>query len=313
MPIWFRRPTPEYIAITPPQMRDRIAKDVWHKCDACGEITRRKDWMANWRVCPHCGRHDRLTADERILLLVDEGSFSETNGHLRPTDRLGFVDSKPYPERIEQAIAKTGRNDAVVTGRAAIGQVPASLAVMDFAYMGGSMGSVVGEKIARAMELAIEEDRVCITVSSTGGARMQEGVLSLMQLAKTSILCKQMQERGIPFISILADPSTAGVMASFASLGDLIIAEPGAYVGFAGRRVIEGTIRQSLPADFQSAEFVRDHGFVDMVIHRHEMRASLVRLMRMMRGLPAPPPEMVGEEPAENAAAEEPAAEAVKG
>jgi acetyl-CoA carboxylase carboxyl transferase subunit beta len=244
-------------------------------------------------VCSRCGRHDRLPADERIRLLVDEATFHETNAHLRPKDTLGFVDSKPYPARIEEATRKTGRNDAVITGRAEIGQVPVSLAVMDFAYMGGSMGSVVGEKIARAMELAIEEERACITIASTGGARMQEGALSLMQLAKTCILTKQMQELGTPFISILADPSTAGVMASFASLGDVIIAEPGAYVGFAGKRVIEGTIRQSLPPNFQTSEFVRDHGFVDLVTPRGEMRGQLVQLLRMMKGLGAPPPEML--------------------
>jgi acetyl-CoA carboxylase carboxyl transferase subunit beta len=176
--------------------------------------------------------------------------------------------------------------DAVVAGRAQIGEVPVALAVMDFDFMGGSMGSVAGEKIARAMEVAIAENRACITVAQTGGARMQEGILSLMQLAKTSFLCKKMQEKGIPFISILTDPSTAGVMASFASLGDLIIAEPGAMVGFAGRRVIEATIRQALPDDFQTAEFVLEHGFVDLIVKRTEMREMLMKLLRQMRGLP---------------------------
>ncbi len=284
---WFRRPTPQYITISPTQTKERISKDVWHRCESCGEYQRRKDWVANWQVCFNCGRHDRLGAAERIDLLVDEDSFEEIAADLVSGDPLNFVDSKSYPDRTQATRAKTGLNDAVVSGRATIGEVPVALAVMDFAFMGGSMGVVAGEKIARAMEVAIEEDRACITVAQTGGARMQEGILSLMQLAKTSFLCKRMQERGIPFISILTDPSTAGVMASFASLGDVIIAEPGAMVGFAGRRVIEATIRQALPEDFQTAEFVLEHGFIDVIVKRTEMRALLMRMLRQMRGLPA--------------------------
>jgi acetyl-CoA carboxylase carboxyl transferase subunit beta len=284
---WFRRPTPQYITISPTQTKERISKDVWHRCESCGEYQRRKDWVANWQVCFNCGRHDRLGAAERIDLLVDEDSFEEIEANLVSGNPLDFVDSKTYPERIQATRSKTGLGDAVVSGRATIGEVPVSLAVMDFAFMGGSMGVVAGEKIARAMEVAIEEDRACITVAQTGGARMQEGILSLMQLAKTSFLCKRMQERGIPFISILTDPSTAGVMASFASLGDVIIAEPGAMVGFAGRRVIEATIRQALPEDFQTAEFVLEHGFIDVIVKRTEMRALLMRMLRQMRGLPA--------------------------
>ncbi|MGF1573090.1 MAG: acetyl-CoA carboxylase, carboxyltransferase subunit beta [Sumerlaeia bacterium] len=283
---WFNRPTPQFITIDPPVKKERIAKDVWHKCDQCGTIIRNKDWFQNWRVCPSCNTHDRLEVFERINLMIDPGSFQETETNLISGDPLGFEDSKKYTDRVEAARKKTGRADAVVTGRATIMDVDVSLACMDFDFMGGSMGSVVGEKIARAMELAIKENRVCITVAATGGARMQEGILSLMQLAKTSILCKRMQEKGIPFISILADPSTAGVMASFASLGDIIISEPGTYVGFAGRRVIESTIRQSLPKGFQTAEFVRDHGFIDLVIQRAEMRKTLGTLLRQIRKLP---------------------------
>lgn len=282
---WFRRPTPEYITITPPQQKERIARDVWHKCDQCGTFVRRKDWVANWKVCPSCEAHSRLTVVERLQLLLDPGTFEETESELVSGDPLGFKDSKAYPDRVVAAREKTGRNDAVVTGRAEIGGVPVAIAAMDFDFMGGSMGCIVGEKIARAMELALAEDRVCITVAATGGARMQEGVLSLMQLAKTSILCKRMQEQGIPFLSILADPSTAGVMASFASLGDIILSEPKAYIGFAGRRVIEQTIRQSLPEDFQTAEFVQSHGFLDVVSHRHELRAQLIALLRQIRHL----------------------------
>ncbi|MCB2155652.1 acetyl-CoA carboxylase, carboxyltransferase subunit beta [bacterium] len=288
---WFRRPTPEFITISPARSRDRIPKDLWHKCPdvSCGFIMRQKDWAENWKVCPRCGRHERLTADERLNLLIDPGTFEETNANLTSGDPLGFEDSKKYTDRVQQARKKMGRNDAILTGRATIGEVPVSLGIMDFFFMGGSMGCVVGEKVARAMELALEENRVCITVASTGGARMQEGILSLMQMAKTSILCKRMQEKGIPYISILADPSTAGVMASYASLGDLIIAEPGAYVGFAGRRVIEQTIRQSLPKNFQTAEFVQEHGFVDMVIERKQMRRKMIQILRQIRHMEALP------------------------
>ncbi|MDK2973114.1 MAG: acetyl-CoA carboxylase carboxyl transferase subunit beta [Candidatus Sumerlaeota bacterium] len=284
---WFRRPTPQFITIQPPTQRERIGKDLWNKCDTCGAITRTKDFVANWKVCPKCNRHERLDALERLDLLLDEGSFEETDADLVSGDPLKFVDSKPYPERVEATRKKTGQNDAIVTGRGTIGEVPVAIAAMDFPFMGGSMGCVVGEKVARVMEMAIHEERVCITISSTGGARMQEGILSLMQLAKTSIMCKLLQENRVPFLSILADPSTAGVMASFASLGDLVISEPGAYVGFAGRRVIEQTIRQTLPDNFQTAEFVQQHGFIDLVVHRHEMRGKLITLLRQMRHLPA--------------------------
>ncbi len=292
---WFRRPTPEYITISPPQQRERIGKHVWHKCEACGTVLRRKEWENNWKVCPVCGEHDRITADERLRLIVDTDTFEETNANLVSNDPLKFVDTKTYPDRIAAARQKTGRNDAVITGRATIGEVPVSLAIMDFAFMGGSMGSVVGEKIARTMELALAEDRVCITLAATGGARMQEATLSLMQLTKTAQLCRKMQETDTPFISILTDPSTAGIMASFASLGDLILAEPGAYVGFAGKRVIEATIRQTLPANFQTSEFVQEHGFIDLVVKRSEMRGALITLLRQIRHMDPLPIE---EEPA---------------
>lgn len=288
---WFKRPTPEFIPINPPQQRERIGRHVWHKCEGCGQVLRRKDWEANWKVCPSCNRHDRIEADERILLLVDKDSFEETDANMVSGDPLGFVDQRPYTERIEATRKKTGRNDAVISGRCTIGGVPTALAVMDFAFMGGSMGSVVGEKIARTMELAIAEDRACITIAATGGARMQEATFSLMQLPKTCLMCRRMQDKGTPFVSILTDPSTAGIMASFASLGDVIIAEPGAYVGFAGRRVIEATIRQTLPPNFQTAEFVQEHGFIDLVVKRDEMRDALVTLLRQFKGMDALLPE----------------------
>jgi acetyl-CoA carboxylase carboxyl transferase subunit beta len=291
---WFRRPTPEFINISNTNVqesKDRIPKDLWHKCRKCGAIVLTKDFEANLSVCPSCGRHERLTAAQRIAQLVDPGTFVEMHAGLKAADPLKFEDKRKYPEHLEESRRKTGLNDSLVMGRAAIGEVPVSLAVMEFGFMGGSMGSVLGEKVARAMELSLAESIPCITVTSTGGARMQEGILSLMQMAKTSILCAELERKGIPFISILADPSTAGVMASFASLGDVIIAEPGAYVGFAGRRVIEQTIKQPLPADFQTSEFQREHGFVDMVVHRKELRKRLIVLLRQLTRREALPPE----------------------
>lgn len=284
---WFNRPTPEYISIKQPEKRERIGKDIWHKCDQCNSIVRQKEWIQNWKVCTSCNHHDRISAADRIKLFLDADTFKETNAELVSGDPLKFTDSKKYTDRVVQAREKTGRNDAVVTGTGKIYDVPVSLAVMEFAFMGGSMGSVVGEKIARSMEKALDDKCPCITVASTGGARMQEGVLSLMQLAKTSMLCKKMNEQGIPFISVLADPSTAGIMASFASLGDVIIAEPGAYVGFAGKRVIKATTKQSLPKGFQTSEFVHDRGFIDLVIHRHDLRSTIGTLLRQLNGMSA--------------------------
>lgn len=300
---WFQRPTPEFIKITAPQtreVRDRIPKDLWHKCPNCGAIITRKDFKANLCVCPACGRHERISAMDRIAQLVDEGTFKETHPSLKATDPLKFVDKRKYSESLEASRKKTGLNDSLVSGSAQIGGVDVSLGVMDFGFMGGSMGSVLGEKVTRAMELSLEKRIPCITVTSTGGARMQEGILSLMQMAKTSILCAELEQAGIPFISILADPSTAGVMASFASLGDVIIAEPGAYVGFAGKRVIEQTINKVLPPDFQTSEFQREHGFVDMVVERSKMRGTLIILLRQLTAMPPIPveEEEVAETPA---------------
>ncbi len=291
---WFRRPTPEYINITKPRAErkdDGIPKDLWHKCPNCGTLTIRKDFEAVYSVCPACDRHERISAGERIELMVDKGSFEGLYANIVSKAPLNFEAKGKYSEKYEANRKKTRMNEAVMVGRATIGEVPSALAVMDFFFMGGSMGSAVGEKITRAMELAIAEDRACIIVTASGGARMQEGILSLMQLAKTSILCAKIQEAKIPFISILTDPSTGGTMASFASLGDIIIGEPGAMIGFAGKRVMEQTIKQQLPPNFQTAEFQEEQGFLDMVVHRREMRGMLIRLLRMMRGMPALPPE----------------------
>lgn len=296
---WFRRPTPEFINISSPQtreQRDRIPKDLWHKCRKCGFIITRRDFEANLCVCPACGRHERISAAARVRQLVDEGTFVENNGNLLATDPLKFEDKRKYADALVEARKKTGLNDSLLSGTATIAGVEVSLGVMDFGFMGGSMGSVLGEKVARAMELSLERSIPCITVTSTGGARMQEGILSLMQMAKTSILCAEMEQAGVPFVSILADPSTAGVMASFASLGDVIIAEPGAYVGFAGKRVIEQTIKQPLPPDFQTSEFQREHGFVDMVVERRNLRLTLGILLRQLTAMPPVKPDPEEEE-----------------
>lgn len=295
---WFRRPSPEYINITRPSVRETrvgIPKDLWYKCPRCSVLTLSKDFVQNLSICPACGLHERVSGRDRIGQLVDPDSFQETHANVSPADPLEFEGKVKYADYIEIQRKKTGGNEAVITGRATIGEVPVSLAAMDFFFMGGSMGSATGEKIARAMELAIEEQRPCITVTASGGARMHEGILSLMQMAKTSLLCSQMQEAGIPFISIITDPSTGGTMASFASLGDIIIAEPGATVGFAGKRVIEQTIKQQLPNDFQTAEFQREHGFVDMVVDRKKLRPTLISLLRILTRREALP-QLVAEE-----------------
>jgi acetyl-CoA carboxylase carboxyl transferase subunit beta len=275
---WFRKPK------KPLKAEDRrdVGSDVFVKCDGCGEILYREKLARNLYVCPKCAHHFRVGAADYIGLLADEGSFLETEGGLRSTDPLEFVDLKPYPERLTAAEKKTGRGDAVVTGRAAIEGMPVALGVMDFAFIGGSMGSVVGEKIARLGRLALEEERPLVLVSASGGARMMEGIYSLMQMAKTSAVLARLHEAGIPYVSILTHPTTGGVTASFAMLGDVNLAEPGALVGFAGPRVIEETIKQELPQDFQTAEFLLEHGMVDQVVDRRELRPTLARLLRHM-------------------------------
>lgn len=292
---WFRRPTPEYINITPPSKaadeKDRIPKDFWHKCLRCGAVTVKKDFVANLSVCPGCGKHERIKARERIAQLVDPGTFREMHKGVMAADPLKFEAKQKYADYAKAQRAKSGENEAVVVGTGSIGDVKTSLAVMDFFFMGGSMGCAVGEKITRAMEHSLEKKIPCVTVTSSGGARMHEGILSLMQMAKSSILCAELEEAGIPFISILTDPSTGGTMASFASLGDIIIGEPGATIGFAGKRVIMGTIKQQLPANFQTSEFQQEHGFLDMIVERRQLRPTLIRLLRLMTGQPPAPPE----------------------
>jgi acetyl-CoA carboxylase carboxyl transferase subunit beta len=255
---------------------------LWIKCDNCGEIIYRSQLQSRMYVCPKCDHHFRVSSREYITYLFDENSFEEFNQHIAPGDPLNFRDKKKYIDRLKDAQKKTGLKDAVVTGFATIHGKPVVGAVMDFTFIGGSMGSVVGEKIARAIDQAREKRRPLIIVSASGGARMMEGALSLMQLAKTSAKLSQLAEAGVPYISILTDPTTGGTTASFAMLGDVHIAEPGALIGFAGQRVIKQTIGQDLPEGFQRAEFLLEHGFVDMIVHRQQMRDTVAKILDLL-------------------------------
>jgi len=254
---------------------------LWTKCKNCEEIIYSKEIERNLNVCPKCDYHFRISARERIDLVIDEDTFNETDPDMASVDFLKFKDSKKYVDRIKAALAKNGGGDAVVTGSGLMNGQEVVVAVFDFAFLGGSMGSVVGEKITRAIELGLEKKAPVMVFSSSGGARMQESILSLMQMAKTSAALAKLKKAGIPFISVLTDPTTGGVTASFAMLGDLNIAEPKALIGFAGPRVIEQTIRQQLPEGFQRSEYLLDHGMVDMIVSRQEMKAQLSQALRI--------------------------------
>ena len=263
--------------------RPEMPEGLWTKCDGCGEALFQTVLEENLWTCPHCGHHFRVPARTYVGYLVDEGSFTERYANLEAGDPLEFRDAKlRYPDRLAAARKDTGERDAAIAGTATIGGVPVSVAVMNFFFMGGSMGSVVGEKVARTLEAAIAERRACVIASSTGGARMQEGILSLMQMAKTSVLVAELRAARLPFVSVLTDPSMAGVLASYASLGDVILAEPGALVGFAGARVVRQTIGEDLPPGFQRAEFVLDKGFVDRIVPRRAMRQEVGELLRFL-------------------------------
>ncbi len=262
--------------------KKNIPDGLWVKCDHCGEIIYRRELQKRMHVCPKCGFHFRVSSKELIQCYFDEGSFQEFNQHIAPVDPLKFKDHKKYSERLKEARKKTGLKDAVVTGEATVEGKPIVAAVMDFTFIGGSMGSVVGEKIARAVDGALEKLYPLVIVSASGGARMMEGALSLMQMAKTSARLARLADAGIPYFSILTDPTTGGTTASFAMLGDIHIAEPGALIGFAGQRVIKQTIGQDLPEGFQRAEFLLKHGFVDLIVPRQEMRCMLSRLIDLL-------------------------------
>jgi len=258
-----------------------IPAGLWIKCKGCGEMVTSPEVESSLMTCPKCGYLYPLPARARIHSLFGEDGFFETDQELRPSDPLKFVDSIPYPERQAAAEKKSGLPEAVVTGIGSLGGFAVACAVMDFDYMGGSMGSVVGEKITRLIELAIEKRLPLIIISSSGGARMQEGALSLMQLAKTSAALARYDAAGLLYISIMTNPTTGGTTASFASLGDIIIAEPGALIGFAGPRVIKQTIQQDLPEGFQTAEFLLKHGMIDLIVGRKELKAKLVQLLSL--------------------------------
>ncbi len=281
---WFRKPKQKLRAA---ERRD-VPSDVFDKCPDCGEILYRARLEQNLGVCPQCGHHSRMSAAGYIELLLDDGDYSELFGDLRSADPLGFVDLKPYPERLVAAEKKTGQGDAVRTVAGTLDGIGIGLAVMDFDFIGGSMGSVVGEKIARLGKRCLAKGEPLIIVSASGGARMMEGILSLMQMAKTSAVLAQLHDAAVPFVSVLTNPTTGGVTASFAMLGDVIIGEPGALIGFAGPRVIEQTIKQELPDGFQRAEFLLEHGMIDRIVDRREMKATISRVLRHLLGQPAP-------------------------
>jgi acetyl-CoA carboxylase carboxyl transferase subunit beta len=261
--------------------------DLWTRCPGCSEMLYNKQLEKNLRVCTKCGHHFRLRVDARIEQLLDHDTFEERDAGLESLDPLLFVDQKPYPDRIAAAKTATGIRDAAVWGTGGIGRHRVAIAVMDFAFMGGSMGSVVGEKVTRATEHALAERIPLVIVSASGGARMQEGTLALMQLAKTVGALGRLADAGVPYLSILTDPTTGGVFASYAALGDVNLAEPGALIGFAGSRVSAGTIAETLPEGFQSAEFLFQHGVIDSVVPRAELRAAVVGLLAYLQPRPA--------------------------
>lgn len=275
---WFKKDKTGVAA----QEKRNIPEGLWHKCESCGEIVYSKKMEEHHWVCPACNFHFRIPSRKYISLLLDNGELDELDNNLSSSDPLKFKDSKRYPDRIKAATAKAGPAEGLIAGIGRIEGVELSFAIMDFAYIGGSMGAVVGEKVARAIERSIERNIPLIIVSCSGGARMQEGVLSLMQMAKTSGLLAVLAEKKIPFVSILTNPTTGGTMASYAALGDIIIAEPKALLGFAGPRVIKQTIGQDLPAGFQSSEFQLEKGFIDRVVDRKDLRSTVITLLKYM-------------------------------
>ena len=296
--VWFRR-RPTYTKLNPPKKRTSGAgapPGLMVKCPDCEKIHYRKALEENLMVCTECNYHFRLGVQERLEITADEGTFKEYDTGVHTVNALGFVDSKSYEDRLQEHGEKSGLREAIVTGSALIEGRRVELGIMDFNFIGGSMGSVVGEKVARLIERGIESGDPVIIFCASGGARMQEGILSLMQMAKTSCALARLGQSGVPFVAVLTDPTTAGVLASFASLGDVIIAEPRAFIGFAGPRVIKQTIRQELPKTFNRSEFMLEHGFVDMVVPRKELRARLVDVVGFFNPYGS---EAVGEEEAE--------------
>ncbi|HEY4776529.1 MAG TPA: acetyl-CoA carboxylase, carboxyltransferase subunit beta [Candidatus Acidoferrales bacterium] len=281
---WFKREKKPIENPTPVEERRVRTEGMWTKCGACRAIIWKKDLQANWEVCPKCEHHFRLGSRKRLELLLDDEVYTELDAELASSDPLHFTDTKPYAQRLKDAQHKLGMKDAILTAEGHLNGRPVICCSMEFGFIGGSMGAVVGEKVARAIDRALERKIPLIIVSCSGGARMMEGVVSLMQLAKVSAGLARFDEAGLPFISILTDPTTGGVTASYAMLGDLNIAEPGALIGFAGPRVIEQTIRQKLPEGFQTAEFLLEHGFLDAVVPRKELKPYISQALNFFLG-----------------------------
>ena len=278
---WFKRDKKAIDQATPPEERRVRTEGLWVKCESCRAIVFRKDLEENLHVCPKCQFHFRMNAKQRLELLLD-GRWTEHEAGMVSTDPLKFVDNKPYAKRIKDAQKKLGMNDAIITAEGQLNGRPVICCAMEFSFIGGSMGAVVGEKVTRAIEMAITTRQPLIVVSCSGGARMMEGTISLMQLAKVSAALARLDEEKLPYISVLTDPTTGGVTASFAMLGDLNIGEPGALIGFAGPRVIGQTIRQKLPEGFQRSEFLLEHGFLDAVVHRKDMKAFIANTLDLL-------------------------------
>jgi acetyl-CoA carboxylase carboxyl transferase subunit beta len=286
---WFRKEkTPKQPQV---DRRLKVPEGLWVKCPACKEIVYKKEVANNSNVCPKCNYHFRIGSRERLEMLLDDGRFEEFDSDISPVDPLGFVDTKPYARRLREYQERTGLRDALISCVGSIGGHRVVVAIMEFRFMGGSMGSVLGEKVTRCAERALKERVPLFIISCSGGARMQEGALSLMQMAKIASALARLDEARVPFISIMTDPTTGGVTASFAMLGDLNIAEPRALIGFAGPRVIEQTIRQTLPDGFQRSEFLLEHGMLDMLVERSRMREVLIRCLGFMLGPPPDPTE----------------------
>jgi acetyl-CoA carboxylase carboxyl transferase subunit beta len=280
---WFKRDKKSIEQSTPPEERRVRTEGLWVKCESCRTIVFRKDLEANLLVCPKCQFHFKMNAKQRLEMLLD-GRWTEHDARMTSTDPLKFVDTKPYAVRLKEARKKLGMNDAIITAEGQLNGRPVVCCAMEFNFIGGSMGAVVGEKVTRAIEMAIETRQPLIVVSCSGGARMMEGTISLMQLAKVSAALAKLDEAKLPYISLLTDPTTGGVTASFAMLGDLNIAEPGALIGFAGPRVIEQTIRQKLPDGFQRSEFLLEHGFLDAVVPRKELKSFIANSIELLLG-----------------------------
>ena len=262
--------------------QSKVPEGLWVKCDSCRQILYNKELARNFKICPKCHFHFRLSAPERLRMLFDDGEYVELDANLRSSDPLKFRDSKKYRDRLRDAEENVGPSDAIVVGTGTLESIPVVIGAMEFFFMAGSMGSVVGEKVTRAAERSLSDRRPLILVSTSGGARMQEGILSLMQMGKISAALARLSEAHIPYISVMTDPTTGGVTASYAMLGDLNIAEPNALIGFAGPRVIEQTIRQTLPEGFQRSEFLLEHGMLDLIVDRSDMKATLARCLGLL-------------------------------